>query len=154
HTALPLPRYEPTAQRVQFYRRVLSDVREMPGVRSAAYISFLPMLMRGGIWGVTLEGQPESPTSSANSASLRFVTPGFFETLRIPIRLGRDVRETDTHDAPFVAVVSDSFVRRHFPGENPLGRRFKFGFHDRTIVGVVGDIRVRGLERSSEPQVY
>jgi predicted permease len=153
HTALPLPRYEPTARRVRFYRSVLSDVRGLPGIRSAAYISFLPMLMRGGIWGVTLEGRPEEPTN-ANAASLRFVTPGFFETLRIPIRLGRDVRETDTHDAPFVAVVSDSFVRRHFPGENPLGRRFKFGFHDRTVVGVVGDIKVRGLEASSEPQVY
>ena len=53
-----------------------------------------------------------------------------------------------------MAVVSDSFVRRHWPGENPLGRRFKFGFHDRTVVGVVGDIKVRGLEASSEPQVY
>ncbi len=153
HTALPLPRYEPTARRVQFYRSVLTDVRDLPGVRSAAYISFLPMLMRGGIWGVTLEGRPEESTN-ANPASLRFVTPGFFETLRIPIRLGRDVRETDTRDAPFVAVVSDAFVRRHFPGENPLGRRFKFGFHDRTVVGVVGDIKVRGLEASSEPQVY
>ncbi len=153
HTALPLPRYEPTARRVRFYRSVLSDVRDLPGVRSAAYISFLPMLMRGGIWGVTLEGRPEESTN-ANAASLRFVTPGFFETLRIPIRLGRDVRETDAHDAPFVAVVSDSFVRRHFPGENPLGRRFQFGFHDRTVVGVVGDIKVRGLEASSEPQVY
>ena len=58
HTALPLPRYEPTAQRVQFYRRVLSDVRGLPGVGSAAYISFLPMRMRGGIWPVTLEGRP------------------------------------------------------------------------------------------------
>jgi predicted permease len=125
----------------------------MPGVRGAAYISYLPMLMRGGIWGVTLEGRPEEP-GSGNTASLRFVTPGFFETLRIPIRLGRDVAETDTHDAPFVAVVSDSFVRRNFPGENPLGRRFTFGFHDRTVVGVVGDIKVRGLEVSSEPQVY
>lgn len=152
-TALPLPRYEPTAERVRFYRRVLSDVREMPGVRGAAYISYLPMLMRGGIWGVTLEGRPEEP-GGGNTASLRFVTPGFFETLRIPIRLGRDVAETDTHDAPFVAVVSDSFVRRNFPGENPLGRRFTFGFHDRTVVGVVGDIKVRGLEVSSEPQVY
>jgi putative ABC transport system permease protein len=153
HTALPLPKYEPTQQRVQFYRRVLSDVRGLPGVTHAAYISFLPMVMRGGIWSVTPEGQPEEATV-ARAASLRFVTPGFFDTLDIPIRLGRDVAETDTHDAPFVAVVSDSFVRRHWPGENPLGRRFKFGYHDRAVVGVVGDIKVRGLETSSEPQVY
>jgi predicted permease len=91
---------------------------------------------------------------SDRSASLRFTTPGFFATLGIPIRLGRDLSEEDTREAPFTAVVSDSFVRQYWPGENPLGRRFKFGFHDRTVVGVVGDIKVRGLERSSEPQVY
>jgi predicted permease len=152
-TALPLPKYEPTQKRVQFYGRVLADVRALPGVASAGYISALPMVMRGGVWSVTLEGQPEEPSSSM-TASLRFVTPGFFQTLGIPIRLGRDVAETDTHAAPFVAVVSDSFVRKHWPGESPLGRRFKFGFHDRAVVGVVGDIKVRGLERSSEPQVY
>jgi len=153
HTALPLPKYAPTDRRGQFYRRVLSEVRGLPGVASAGYISFLPMAMPGGIWSVILDGQPEEATE-AHSASMRFVTPGFFQTLGIPIRLGRDVSETDTHEMPFVAVVSDSFVRRHWPGENPLGRRFKFGFHERTVVGVVGDIKVRGLERMSEPQVY
>jgi len=51
-------------------------------------------------------------------------------------------------------VVSESFARQNFPNENPLGRRFRFAFEERTIVGVVGDVRVRGLERESEPQVY
>jgi hypothetical protein len=138
---------------VQFYTRVLSDVRALPGVRSAAYISFLPMVMTGGIWGVTPEGEPEDPAES-RVASLRFVTPGFFESLGIPIRLGRDVSEADTRETQFVAVVSDSFVRRLWPGQNPLGRRFKVAFHDRTVVGVVGDIMVRGLETASEPQLY
>ena len=153
HTALPIPRYAPTQRRAQFYTRVLSDVRALPGVASASYISFLPMVMRGGIWSVTEDSRPDDP-GRTRTASLRFVTPGFFETLGIPIRLGRDVRETDTHESPFVAVVSDSLVRRHWPGENPIGRRFRFGFHERTVVGVVGDIRVRGLERASEPQIY
>jgi len=85
---------------------------------------------------------------------MRFVTPGFFETLGIPLQMGRDVAESDRVDSPFVAVVSRSFVRRYWPDENPLGRHFQFSFHDRTVVGVVGDIRVRGLERTSEPQVY
>jgi predicted lysophospholipase L1 biosynthesis ABC-type transport system permease subunit len=85
---------------------------------------------------------------------LRFVTPGFFSALRIPLRAGRDVDERDTQNAPYVAVVSESFVREHWPGESALGRRFFVGFRERTIVGVVGDIHVRGLERESEPQVY
>jgi predicted lysophospholipase L1 biosynthesis ABC-type transport system permease subunit len=86
--------------------------------------------------------------------SLRFVTPEFFAALGIPIRQGRDVSESDTRDSPFVAVVSESFLRRYWPAVDPLGRRFRVAFQGRTVVGVVGDIRVRGLERTSEPQVY
>ena len=152
-TALPMPRYEPTAPRIRLYDRVLSEVRALPGVTSAAYVSFLPMVMRGGVWPVTLRGEQEDP-ASAELASLRFVTPQFFATLRIPLRRGRDVAETDTKAAPSVAVVSESFARRAWPGEDPIGRRFRFAFHEPTVVGVVGDVRVRGLESESEPQVY
>ena len=152
-TALPLPKYEKTAMRQEFYTRVLSSVRALPGVSSAAYISFLPMVMRGGIWPVSVASQPRDPAESG-TASMRFLTPGFFAALGIPLRLGRDVSESDSINQPLVAVVSESFVRRYWPGENPLGRHFQFAIHDRTVIGVVGDIRVRGLERSSEPQIY
>ena len=161
-TTLPLPKYEKTERRRQFYTSVLTDVRELPGVRDAAYISFLPMVMRGGIWSIAVEGQPEAPGESS-TASLRFVTPGFFATLGIPIRQGRDVSESDTQEALPVAVVSESFVKRYWPDQDPLGRRLQFGllssngqspFGERTVIGVVGDIKVRGLERSSEPQLY
>jgi len=74
--------------------------------------------------------------------------------MQIPLRAGRDVGAGDTLDKEAVAEVSESFARRHWPGQDPLGKRFKVAFAERTIVGVVGDIRVRGLERESEPQVY
>jgi len=152
-TSLPMPKYERTATREQFYSRVLSEVRELPGVSHAAYISFLPMVLRGGIWPVSVGGHIQDRAES-HTASLRFVTPGFFTALGIPFRLGRDVSEADRRESLFVAVVSESFVRRYWPGENPLGRSFQFAFQGRTVVGVVRDIRVRGLERNSEPQVY
>ena len=82
------------------------------------------------------------------------MTPGLFSTLGIAIKLGRGVSDNDTADRPWVAVVSESLVQRYWPHEQPIGRHFKFGFHDREIIGVVGDIRARGLERTSEPQVY
>ena len=88
-----------------------------------------------------------------NSASLRYVTP-VLATLGIPFKSGRDVSEADTGDRPYVAVVSESFVRRYWPDQDPIGRHFDFGLHDREVIGVVGDVRVRGLERTSEPQVY
>jgi predicted permease len=152
-TTLPLPKYASVPVRHQFYDRVLGEVRALPGVTHAAYTSFLPMVMRGGIWSVEIEGKPREK-GSEEMVSLRYVTPGFFAALGVPFKAGRDVGASDTREAPPVAVVSESFVRRNWPGEDPLGRRFKVAFQDRTIVGVVGDVRVRGLERTSEPQVY
>lgn len=152
-TPLPMPKYEAPELREAFYRRVLDGARRLPGVTDAAYTSFLPMVMRGGIWPVGIVGHPQD-IAEQRMASLRFVTPGFFATLRIPLLAGRDIREGDAREAQYVAVVSASFVKRYWPGENPLGRRIEIGNHEREIVGVVGDIRVRGPEQRSEPQVY
>ncbi|MGE3488803.1 MAG: ABC transporter permease [Vicinamibacterales bacterium] len=161
-TSLPTPKYELTATRSQFYDRVLGEVQALPGVARAAYISFLPMTMRGGIWPIlTTTEDPESPGGfvapdalDQRVASVRFVTPGFFDAIGTPLLQGRDVGAGDTLDTRRVAVVSQSFARDHFPGQDPIGRQFAVAFAVRTIVGVVGDIRVRGLERESEPQVY
>ena len=152
-TALPLPRYGRVSARDNFYRTVLADVRALPGVTAAAYVTGLPMVMRGGIWTVGPAGKPEDGTET-QSASLRFVTPGYFAALGIGFVRGRDVADSDVTQAPAVAVVSDSFARRAWPNEDPIGKRFRFALADRTVVGVVRDVRVRGLERESEPQVY
>jgi putative ABC transport system permease protein len=85
------------------------------------------------------------------------VTPGYFGTLGVPLRSGRDIAESDAQDRQFVAVVSESFVRRYWPNETPasiLGHHITFAQSDRVVVGVVGDIRMRGLEAQAEPQVY
>jgi putative ABC transport system permease protein len=152
-TWLPWPRYEKTADRARFYDQVLEKARALPGVSGAAYTSFVPMAMPGGIWSVAVSGRPQ-PESERPQVSLRFVTPGYFPTLSIPIRAGREVSAADTFEAPRVAVVSESFAREIWPGESALGKRFVVAFVERTVVGVVGDVRVRGLERESEPQVY
>ena len=152
-TDLPLPKYGATARRADFYTRVIDQLRAIPGVTSASYISFLPMVMGGGIWPVGLPGEPLERTPG-HTASMRFVTPGFFKALDVPIKSGRDVSEADTMTTQMVVVVSESFVKRYWPGQDALGRKFKLANTERTIVGVVADIRVRGLERTSEPQTY
>lgn len=151
-TALPQPKYESTARRAQFYGRVLEEVRAIPGVEEAAYATGLPMAMRGGIWPVSQKGE-EVVANDRNSVSLRYLSPRYFSTLRIPLRRGRDLAASDRGE-PFVAVVSESFAKRAWPNENPLGKRFYVASSERAVVGVVGDVRVRGLERPSEPQVY
>jgi putative ABC transport system permease protein len=152
-TSMPMPKYERTKVREQLYNKVLTDVRQLPGVTDAAYASAMPMVWRGGIWPVIIGGRSQN-RAEGNTASLRFVTPGFFATLGIPLKAGRDVSENDTADTQHVAVVSESLARKYWPDESPIGRHFEFGFHDREVIGVVGDVRVRGLERTSEPQVY
>jgi putative ABC transport system permease protein len=155
-TALPWPAYAAAARRQAFYDRVVADIRALPGVDNAAYITGLPMTMQGGIWG----GMPEAPLVPVEEpigASSRFLTPGFFHTMSIPIKEGRDIAPTDAPGGTPVAIVSESFVQRAWPGSSGVGRRFTSPvYRDRvfTIVGVVGDIRVRGLERRSEPQIY
>ena len=153
-TALPTPKYDVTSRRAQFYRTVLADVRALPGVKSAAYTTALPMVWGGGIWPVSIDREAALERSAGHTSSLRFITPEFFATLRIPLLQGRNLDDSDSADRQYVAVVSQSFVKRFCPDQNPLGKHFQFGLHDRMIVGMVGDIRVRGLEQPSEPQVY
>ena len=152
-TALSSPVYGDPVRRMDFYRRVTAAVGALPGVESAAYTSGLPMVITGGLTQIRVAGEAERDDGSQN-ASLRLVTSQFFSTLRIPLRLGRGLSETDTRDRPLVAVVSESLARRHWPGADPIGRTFETRRQRRTIVGVVGDIKVRGLERTSEPQLY
>ena len=161
-TQLPGNKYLETPRRLQFYRQIIDRVQALPGVQSASYTSFLPMTMRGGIWEVLSPNpEPKSPggfapldPNHAYSASLRYIMPRYFETIGTPIVTGRDLNAGDTLNSPFVAVVSESFSRTFFNGQDPIGRSFAIGFAARTIVGVVGDIKFRGLEKQSEPQVY
>jgi predicted permease len=152
-TVLPMPKYAKIATRASFYQQVLAGARRLPGVSGAAYTSFLPMVMRGGLWPIDIPEQPQDP-SNREYASLRYITTGYFSTMGIPLLEGRDVVETDTQDAPKIAVISRSFAGHYWPGQDPIGRHFNAAFFDRIVVGVVGDVRVRGLERTSEPQVY
>lgn len=157
-TELPMPEYRLVVTREAFYSHVLGEIRALPGVTSAGYVSFTPMSsFRGGMWPVSVKGDAEAGDgvrSATNVAAIRYVTPGYFEAMGIPVKRGRDIDGGDTNDRPFVAVVSESFVKRYWPGDDPIGRHFTFAAADRELVGVVGDVRFRGLERKSEPQVY
>jgi predicted permease len=152
-TTLPPNRYDTERARHEFFRRVLDGVHALPGVSSAAYAGGLPMVWRAGIWVMRVPGYEEVPTEQ-RVASLRFVTPRFFETLAIPFLDGRDITDGDTQASRPVAIVSESFARRYWPGQNAMGRLFRVRNIDWTIVGVVENMRVRGLEQPSEAQVY
>ena len=155
-TVLPLPRYDSTFRRVQFYDRVVLEVQALPGVQAAGYVTGLPLVMRGGIRTIVVPGATE-PENDRETASIRYVSGRYFDALSIPLIRGRAFSATDATNGVQVAVVSETFARRYWPNDDPIGKRFLIGAVDReerTVVGVVGDIRVRGLERRSEPQFY
>ena len=151
-TALPRPKYDSPIRRSEYYERVLSGVRALPGVQSAGMTSGLPMLVQGLVTGVEIPGR--QPDRRDSPVSHRWITPGYFKTMGIPLLRGRDVEDGDTRDRAFVAVVSQSFVERYWPGQDPIGQPFRHRGETRTVVGVVGDVKVRGVERNNEPQLY
>lgn len=134
------------AQYGQFYDRVLSAARALPGVESAGYVSFLPMTAAFGNFPVSVPGV-------TTPAHMRLVTPDYFKTMRIPLLRGRDISEADTREAPQVTVISQSLANVLWPGQDPIGRQMSMGTNW-TVVGVVGDVAVRGLEQSPLPQDY
>jgi putative ABC transport system permease protein len=112
------------------------------------------MVMTGRITGVVIPGREVSSTFRDNVVSIRFVTPQYFQTMGIPLLRGRDVEDGDLQGRTPVAVISESFVKQYWPNDDPIGRTFESRGGIRTVVGVVGDVKVRGLERANEPQMY
>ena len=153
-TALSSARSTDSVRRTEFYDRVLAGVRALPGVESAAYTSGLPMVLTGGIASVEVPGVDASRNRRATGVSLRLVTPQFFDVLRVPVVKGRAIDDGDRLGRTPVAVVSESFVERQLQTGNPIGKSFKMRGGTYTVVGVVRDIKTRGLERASEPQLY
>jgi predicted permease len=111
------------------------------------------MVTTGLITAVAIPGREVLPFRR-EGVSHRWITAQYFRTMGIPLQRGRDVETGDRGDRAWVAVVSASFAERYWPGQDPIGRTFRHLDDTRTVVGVVGDIRVRGLERTSEPQMY
>ena len=138
-----------------FYSRILERVQRIPGVVTAGGVNRLPLT--GGWWsiGYAVPGQPPPARGERASASGRVVTPDYFRAMGIPVRSGRPFGAADDASAPAVAVVSESLAREAWPGENPLGRRLVVDEGEAaTIVGVVGDARLAGLDAAAPPVIY
>jgi putative ABC transport system permease protein len=158
-TPLVMSRYPNPADRDGFYRRVLERVRALPGVESAGYTSFVPLVMKGGRSITLVEGRPrpEPEAIVRTIAQDRGVSAGYLETLGVPLVSGRFIDERDARDASPVAVINQAMVRAHWPDEDPLGQRFRFGMGGDavfTVVGVVGDMHQDGLDAPAFPEVY
>jgi predicted permease len=158
-TALTNQRYPDAASRTAFYQRVLERVRALPGVENAAYTSFAPLLFKGGRSIALAEGRPppEPAELLRNLATSRGASPGYFETLGVPLISGRFIDARDTADAAPVVVINQSLARAQWFDEDPLGRRLDMGGGNgpfRTVVGVVGDMQQMGLDVPADAAFY
>jgi len=147
--------YEETKGRA-FHRQVLERARSLPGVRSAALTSNVPLSLNYNYSSIYLEGQAETSTSKLPVAIPISVSPGFFETMRIPFR-GRDFAENEDQKEPRVVLVNETFARKFFPKQDPIGKRINFsGPKDPLweIIGVCGDGKYNSLGEAPMPAVF
>src|SRR5919201_105128 len=153
---LPPSRY-PADRIPGFARELMQRVTSAPGVRSAALLTNVPLDPRARAeFGFSLEGETYPP-GQFPKAEMVFATPGYLETMGIPLVRGRDLRWADVKSAPHVVLVNEAFVRRFFPSGEPLGRRITDlvgpGNDPWEIAGVIGDVHTQGLDRAPAPLI-
>jgi len=116
----------------------------------------VPLTGGHGVTVVAVAGRPLPPLSERATATRHLVSPRYFGTLGIPVRAGRDFDERDNTGVPHVVIINETFARRHFPGENPIGRTLVTGMVQlpAQVVGVVADIRGQNLHTPPEPEYF
>jgi putative ABC transport system permease protein len=155
---VPDTKYKDFAKRTEFFQRVLERLRAVPGVKVAGFTSALPLTWPGGTNGFTPEGMALK-RDVAYDANDRVVTPGYFEAMRIPLRRGRLFNETDGKDAPLLAIINETMGRKFWPGQDPIGRRFKMSSPEGDapwvrVVGITGDVRQMSLNEPPRQEMY
>jgi predicted permease len=132
------------------YSEIQRQVGQLPGVRAVGLIQLLPLQNWGWNGFLTLAPSPAGPAPQPLLVELRYVTPGYFQALGIPIRRGRSFSDADTSETDRVILINESLARQHFPNVDPVGQLTDRG----RIVGVVGDVRQAGLDRPALPEIY
>ena len=155
--SLPRATYPDAQDVVGFYRDLLPRVAALPGVESAGMVRQAPLTGTLPPNDIAFENRPTRADDPPLNADIQMVSPGYFETLGIPVLEGRAFEATDDAASDLVAVVDEEFARRFFPdAPTVLGQRLQQSGFDEfaTIVGVVGDVRQERLDREPRAQVY
>jgi putative ABC transport system permease protein len=154
--ALIGPKYTAENRRLAFFKDLLSRVRTLPGVVSAGATTALPLTGIDAGNNIVIEGRPPVQYTQLPNGRFRAVSPGYFESMRIPLRSGRLLSEQDTETSPPVLLISETMERQYWPDESPLGKRIYFPGEKarREIVGVVADVKHYALDGETRPEMY
>jgi predicted permease len=159
--SLPKTKYDTDEKTRVFFSEIEEKVRALPGIKSVGFSSEAPFMTEGDTRAYVVEGELPLPKGHFNDALYREVTPGYLEAIGANLREGRVLEGSDRAGGLNVVVVNDFLAKRHFPGLSALGKRVRFGNNEDDtknpwwmIVGVVRDIRERGLLIDMKPTIY
>ena len=158
--SLPKYSYADSRQQADFYTRLLEAIATLPGVKAAGAVNDLPLGAGRDSDEFTIERRGSKDMSSSTGSSQdRLISPDYFRVMNIPLIKGRTFTKADASSAPPVVIISQSFARRFFPSEDPLGQHITFADPAATapwptIVGVVGDVRDLALDADPDIEIY
>jgi len=144
-------KFPTAAQQTAFYELVLQRVRSLPSVESAGVIDDVPLNGNGSHQPIAIEGRPAQAMADQPEVDVRLASTGYMKSMRIPIVRGRDFSDADIAGRPAVILISESMAREFWSGQDPIGKRLTMTFFPgvvREIVGVVGDVKIDGLDQT------
>jgi putative ABC transport system permease protein len=153
---IPNPYAQPEKKK-QFFEQLQLRVAALPGVEAVGMVTELPLARQSSDFNFNIEGRPEPAPGQSPHADIRNVNHGYFRAMRIPLLKGRYFTEADVRDNAKVVLISDELARLYFTGENPLSQHLLMGAPGKEsfeIIGVVGDVRHRGLDRGLRQTIY
>jgi putative ABC transport system permease protein len=157
---LPDSKYPRPEQRARFFHDLVERAGAIPGVQGAAVSTSIPMTGGGAGTNFVVEGRPLPAAGHEPFGRTRSITPGYLQTIGIPLRRGRYFTAQDDETALRVVIVNERLAQQFFPGEDPIGKRLKWGRNPQlpapwmTIVGVSGDVKTWGLASPAVPEMY
>ena len=156
--SLPTLRYPDTTSQVNFFSELERRVRSLPGVKDAGLTIILPMSGINSDSSFAIEGRPMDDTHPTPDEEIRLVSPDYFRTLEIPLVQGRFFNAGDKLDSRPVIIINQALAQRYWPNENPIGKRIRVPMSGgpvwATIIGLVGNMRHRGLDQPVKPEYY
>ncbi len=158
-TPIQMQKYDTQARRTAFYDLVLEKVEHLPGVVAAGYTTWIPLTNEGGATGITIEDHPEPAPGQMPIPNARIVSRNYMAALRMKLIAGRLFDQRDGSGTQLAALINQAMARSFWPGENPVGKRFKRGrFREDvpwiTVVGIVGDVHQAGPASPARAEMY
>jgi putative ABC transport system permease protein len=157
--SLPNQRYKENQKKIDFFKQATEKLGQLPGVRSASAVSYLPFNGLAAGTDFKIAGRPPAKPGEGLGAVIRTVLPEYFRTMGIPLIHGRDFTTADDLEStPHRFIVNEAFVRKFMPNEEPLGKQISAWMNKENpfgeIVGVVGDVKEKTLDKEPEPTIY